>query len=63
MPKPPRPAEATDGTPPGRAVTGAVCGAALLQPVLTNVGEVELAAWTLPVAQLGGTDNPPSEDS
>jgi len=44
-------------------VTGGVCGAALVQPAPVNVTGLELAAGTPAAAQLGGTDNPPSEDA
>ena len=47
--------------PAGMAVTDAVCGAALVQPVPAKVAGVELTVGT--AAQLGGTDNPPTEDA
>ncbi len=63
MPSPERPAEATDGTPAGIVVTGGECGAGLVQPAPVSVTGVEVAAGTPAAAQLGGTDNPPSEDA
>ena len=44
-------------------VTGAECGAGLVQPAPANVAGAELAAAAPVPAQLGGTDNPPSEDA
>ena len=49
--------------PAGIVVTGGVCAAALVQPAPVNVTGLESAAATPAAAQLGGTDNPPSEDA
>jgi hypothetical protein len=49
--------------PAGTVVTGAVCGAALVQPALAKAAGAVLTAGTPPAAQLGGTDNPPIEDA
>ena len=43
-------------------VTGAACGAGLVQPAPANVAGAELAAEA-PAAQLGGTDSPLNEDA
>jgi hypothetical protein len=49
--------------PAGTVVTGAVCGAPLVQPALPKAAGVVLTAGTPLPAQLGGTDNPPIEDA
>src|SRR5947209_11782709 len=48
--------------PAGIAVTGAACGAGLVQPAPARVAGAELAAGT-PAVQPGGTDSWPSEDA
>src|SRR5947209_12314758 len=48
--------------PAGIAVTGAACGAGLVQPAPARVAGAELAAGT-PAVQPGGTDSCPSEDA
>src|SRR6185312_11767505 len=54
-----RPFEATDGRPPGTVETWGLCGAAV-HPAPTNFAGVEAAAGTVPPAQPGGTDIPPT---
>lgn len=49
--------------PAGMVVTWVVCGAALVQPAPATGAGVELTAGAPCGAQLGGTDNLPTEDA
>lgn len=65
-PKPPAfPAPGADSIPDGTVDIG-VCAAAVgaaAHPVLTNVAGEGPPAGAMPVAQLGGTDIPPTADA